>query len=120
MREINLVNTSYQVNEKTLYIRSAYHSQVTTEIEEVDQTQYAMKTSKRIIEEACIRGGSSYQGRTEAMKALLNVTQLPPIPINPNQDIYAFTTKSPREHSCIWIITKHIKHIESCDMLPYK
>ncbi|WP_067841413.1 competence protein ComK [Amphibacillus sediminis] len=106
------VNSFYQLTDQTLYIKAAYETFATTKIEELEYTRYAMQSSRKIIEQACINGGASYQGRIDAMKALFNLKQSVPLPISPEKGIFAFSTKSPIHHSCIWILTQHIRLID--------
>ncbi|MBU5594505.1 competence protein ComK [Amphibacillus sp. MSJ-3] len=105
----------YRINDQTLYIRSAKTTYAVSEIEELDGTHYTMQKGYKIIEHACLRNGSSYQGRAQAMKELFNLKQNPPIPIDPNRDLYVFPTQAPKNEDCIWVITKNIKEIEERD-----
>ncbi|WP_440894681.1 competence protein ComK [Amphibacillus sp. Q70] len=113
--QIDLRSAFYRINDQTLYIRAANRPDAVSEVEELNQTHYTMQKGYKIIEQACLRSGSSYQGRAQAMKVIFNLKQNPPIPIDPNRDLYTFPTQSPRNENCIWVITKHIKEIEERD-----
>lgn len=102
----------YRINQDTLYIRSTTKNNAVSEVEELHRTHYTMQKGKKIIEYACLRAGSTYQGVSDAMKVLFDWNHYPPIPINPSEDLYAFATESPDNHGCIWVITKNIKEIQ--------
>lgn len=106
---------NYLITDQALYIQSTQKMNAISEVEELDHTQYIMQDSLKIIKEACIYYGSSYQGRVSSVKELFNRKQNPPIPIDPKRGIYAFPTRSPRHHNNIWVLTTNIKTIEQRD-----
>ena len=61
------------------------------------------KSSLSIIEESCLFFGSSYEGRKEGTKALLNVDMKVPIIIEDSRNIIFFPTSSCIRESSIWI-----------------
>jgi len=102
----------YRVNDETLFIRPTVKNNAVSEIEELDETCYSMQDGFKIIDQACIRSGSSYQGRADAMKAIFDIKYYPPIPINPTKNLYAFSTESPHNYDCIWVMTNNIKMVK--------
>ncbi len=112
MKKIDLRLASYQISDRTLYIKAAKKHDAVTEIEELYDTYYSMQTGLKIINQACVRAGSTYVGRAQAMKKIFNINYNPPIPIDPSRDLYAFATLSPHQENSIWVITKNIIEIQ--------
>ena len=112
VNKIDLRLASYHLSEQTLYIRPAKRYNAVTEIEEIYDTYHSMQSSFKIIDQACLRAGSSYIGRVDSMRELFKVKYNPPILIDEKRGLYAFATHSPHHEDCIWIITKNIIGIE--------
>lgn len=72
-----------------------------------------------IIKENCLRYGSSYNGRREAVLYHLNYIQRTPIPIHPSLGIIAFPTKSIKHADCIWLFLHAIHDIRKVDQKVY-
>lgn len=102
----------YRISDETLYIRPTIKNNAVSEVEELDDTRYSMQQGIKIIEYACIRSGSSYEGRADAMKTIFDLAYYPPIPIDPTKDLYAFATESPKNYDCMWVMTNNIKKID--------
>jgi len=62
-----------------------------------------------LIERGCLEGGATYKGRRHAMVKQLGYVQKCPIPILPQENIFAFPSMSPCHFECIWIFPNHIK-----------
>jgi len=121
--QIDLRSYTYQISDQTCYIRAAKKYNAVTEIVALDRTYYSMQTSLKIIDQACVMYGSTYMGRADAMRAIFNIHYNPPIPIDPEQGLYAFATHSPHHEDCIWIITKNIiriRHGNNYSMIYFK
>lgn len=77
-------------------------------VHERDDVFLVSKSSKEIIDESCKYYGSSYQGRFEGAKKILNMNYKLPIVIEEFHDLIFFPTNSPRVSDCIWISLNNI------------
>jgi len=66
------------------------------------------KAVSNIINESCKYFGSSYKGRCEGSKSILNMNYKLPILIDDFNNLIFFPTSSPRFGQCIWISLKNI------------
>ncbi|MFD1739515.1 competence protein ComK [Bacillus salitolerans] len=107
------VNNHYEISPTTLAILPAYHITYQSRIYDLKGEIYCEKPPIKLIEKACLEGGSSFDGRKKALQYKKSFYQCPPIPINPLEDIYAFPTCSPTSHDCIWLFYEHISGFHS-------
>ncbi len=75
------------------------------------EKHFITMTPKKLIEENCRFYFSTFEGRMEAARELLNITQMVPICISERTKIYLFPTCSPRNEECMWLNPVHIKGI---------
>lgn len=101
----------YEVNQNTMALLSVAHMEYSTLVLEESQQFYVRKTPIQIVREACLEGGSTYDGRRRAVSHRTGSHQKVPIPINPKDKIFAFPTHSPKSHECNWIFYHHVKYI---------
>lgn len=92
---------NYEVNSNTLVIIPIGNKK--SRIYEYGGDFIVNKSSLSIIEESCLFFGSSYEGRKEGTKALLNVDMKVPIIIEDSRNIIFFPTSSCIRESSIWI-----------------
>lgn len=104
---------NYEINGDTLAIISI--DEKTSKIIESDKEFIINKNSLKIIDNSCRFFGSSYQGRFEGTKALLNISYKNPIIIGEYKEIIFFPTCSPRLDSCNWISLNNIKKYSKAD-----
>ncbi len=76
------------------------------------QQHHVNQLTLTMIKEACLPGGSTYDGRRLAVISQTGAQNKVPIPINPMELIYAFPTSSPSNPDCIWIFYTHVKTIK--------
>jgi competence protein ComK len=103
---------NYEISPTTLFILPAYHPTYASKIIDLQGEYLCKETPIKLIEKACLEGGSSLEGRRKALRHKLSFHQYPPIPINPLEDIYAFPTCSPESYDCIWIFYEHIQSFQ--------
>ncbi|WP_163538998.1 competence protein ComK [Gracilibacillus sp. YIM 98692] len=103
--------SSYQITHQTLAILPAYEMEFQAKVIEFDQEILIQQTPLDIIKQNCKDGGSTYEGRKQAVYHHLNFKQKTPIPIHPIHYIYAFPTKSPTDHDCVWLFFYNIKKV---------
>lgn len=102
----------YEVNTKTMALLAVDHWQYSTIVREVDEEFYVKQTPLQLIKEACLAGGSTYEGRRAAVVAQTRNRHKVPIPIHVDQQIYAFPTHSPKQPNCHWLFYQHIASLK--------
>lgn len=86
--------------------------------------EYGLKTYSKIIEfedelivpykpldvmkASCRYFGSSFDGRCEGTKELLEISHKVPIAVDPGNGLFFFPTTSPIRQNCIWLSYEHI------------
>jgi competence protein ComK len=106
------VLASYEINEDTVAIIPANHYDYASIVLEGNETYYVKKKVFQLIEEGCLEGGAKFEGRRESVIHKTGSDMKVPIPINPNENIYAFPTNSPSSHDCMWIFYFHVKEVK--------
>ncbi|MGL4819771.1 MAG: competence protein ComK [Bacilli bacterium] len=97
------------VNADTCAISMVCHMQYASKtLFRTGETLLSEVSVKQLIEEACIRGGSTYEGRRLAMKERFLYKQCTPIPIIPHEGIFAFPTATPTSEVCVWVFPNHL------------
>ncbi|GAE27474.1 hypothetical protein JCM9140_3622 [Halalkalibacter wakoensis JCM 9140] len=107
-----LILSHYEINRDTTALFSANHIDYCTVVWEREQLYYIKKPVLQLVKEGCLEGGADYDGRKTAVIYKTGIQSRIPIPINPNEHIYAFPTHSPKLHECSWIFYHHIKTIK--------
>ncbi|WP_270181325.1 competence protein ComK [Alkalihalobacillus sp. CinArs1] len=87
------------VNETRIYDRSGVYLSKRTQID--------------LIRDACLEGGSTYEGRRKAMVYHLKYEHQTPIVISTSNGICAFPTESPDNLECSWIFYHHVRNMTS-------
>ncbi|MFZ3591900.1 competence protein ComK, partial [Bacillus sp. DJP31] len=105
-----IVRENYEISPMTLAILPAYHEKYQSRILDLQGAFYSSQSPIKLIEQACLEGGSSFEGRKKSLQHKKSYFQCPPIPINPLDDIYAFPTCSPESHECVWLFYEHISY----------
>ena len=107
-----MIQTSYQINEKTIALCPAKEIDYDTIVLEQEATYRVSKTPMQLIKDACIANWSTYEGKRQAVIHHTNFRHKVPIPINLEKNIYTFPTHSPSEFECHWIFFNHIARIQ--------
>lgn len=97
----------YEINRDTLAIIpiSEYKSMVY----EVNKDFIVNLSTLKIIDDSCKFFGSSYEGRFEGTKQLLNISHKSPILIEETNKVIFFPTTSPRLNDCAWVSLNNLK-----------
>lgn len=111
---MNKVLTHYQINEQTLALLPAFHFDYDTIVLEVDRTLYVKMKPLQLVEQACLDGGATYEGRRGAVTYQTGAKRKVPIPICPQRNLFTFPTQSPSEFTCHWIFYTHVHAITPC------
>ncbi|TLS36535.1 competence protein ComK [Pseudalkalibacillus caeni] len=101
----------YEININTMAILPAKHLVYQSIVIEPSGRYYVKETVKQLLTRACLEGGSTYEGRKIAVIHHFHYEQKTPIPVDPNQSIYAFPTESPTQIECCWIFYSHVRRI---------
>ncbi|WP_026691423.1 competence protein ComK [Alteribacter aurantiacus] len=82
---------------------------------ELDRTVFVAQPCMKIIEESCLNGGASFNGRRDAVLFHTGFQKRVPVPLSISHQICAFPTHSPHIHDCAWIFTQHIKKVSDIE-----
>ncbi len=97
----------YTINTSTMAIRCARHLEFQTHIIEKGSTIYSKLPSLKLIEYACIMGGSTFKGRQDSVKFRFGIHSKIPILINHHDETILFPTHSPSHIDNTWISLEH-------------
>ena len=104
---------NYEINEGTLAVMPTEEkkSKILEDHQEyiIDQTPY------EVLDYSCKYFGSSYEGRKEGTKSILNINYKVPIIVENTRNIIFFPTNSPTSEDCMWISLKNINTIKEED-----
>ncbi len=104
---------SYEINEDTYAVFSEEIGK--TRIIEKENEYIIDEDAYKVMDESCKYYGSSYKGRIEASKKLLNCSYKLPIIIEESSALIFFPIKSSLLQDCCWINANSIKKIEKID-----
>ena len=97
----------YEINEQTMAIIPISYNQ--SLIKEIDNEYIIDKSAYKIMEDSCNYYGSSYIGRLNAAKKMLDSDYKVPILVEDSEYIVFFPTKSSLLDDCCWINYNFIK-----------
>ena len=103
----------YEINEETFAVISKSYGR--TKIIEENQDYEIENDAYKVMDESCKYYGSSYKGRIEGSKALLNCSYKLPIVVEESSVLIFFPIKSSLLEDCCWINLNSIKNIEKVD-----
>lgn len=99
----------YEANPFTMMIMPIkYESNTYSKIVEFEDELISPLKPIDIIKKSCEYFGSSFEGRREGTRQLIDITHKAPITIDPTNSIYFFPTTSPSRLQCIWISHEHV------------
>ncbi|HHW69467.1 MAG TPA: competence protein [Tenericutes bacterium] len=104
---------SYEINKETIAIIPI--DKKTSKVFEFNNSFFVKDSVMNIIDNSCRYFGSSYHGRFEGTKSMLNISYKNPIIIEESREIIFFPTASPRADDCNWISLENIEKYEKDD-----
>ena len=104
---------NYEINEETYAVISEKFGK--TKIIEENNEYDVENDAYKVMDESCKYYGSSYKGRIEASKELLNCSYKLPIIVEESSVLIFFPIKSSLLDDCCWINLNSIKNIEKVD-----
>ncbi len=97
----------YEINDETLAIMP---DDIWSSMVLEDDCKYEVtKTPLEILDYSCKYFGSSYPGRKDGSKEILNSSYKLPILVEDTRNIIFFPTSSPLDEGCSWISLSNIK-----------
>lgn len=91
----------YEINEETLAVLALDKDK--SKVIEIEREIIINSSTMDIIDRSCKFFGSSYKGRFDGTKYLINLSHKAPIIIEETRKIIFFPTSSPRNDMCDWI-----------------
>src|SRR5699024_10879153 len=102
-----MIQTSYQINEKTIALCPAKEIDYDTIVLEQEATYRVSQTRMQLTNDACIANWSTFEGSRQAVIHHTNFRHKVPISIILEKNFYTFPTHSPSEFECHWIFFNH-------------
>ncbi|WP_054636905.1 competence protein ComK [Thalassobacillus sp. C254] len=100
---------NYIVNKDTLALVPYFKGEAKTLIYEKGKKPIlAKKTPLKILDDACIAGGASLEGRNKAVRERTNIQKKRPVPVNLDHMIYAFPVMSYLATDNEWVFIHHL------------
>ncbi len=99
---------NYEINKETLAVIALEEEKCM--VYEENREFLLNCSSMKVIDDSCKFFGSSYQGRFEGTKNMLNISHKAPIIIEESRGIIFFPTTSPRMEDCSWISLNNIEN----------
>ena len=103
----------YEINKGTLAV--VPNAEVGSLVYEDDERYVINQTPFSIMEDSCMYFGSTYEGRKQGAKKILNAEYKIPIVVEDSNNLIVFPTTSPYSDDCCWISLKRVKNIEKID-----
>ncbi|SDM58332.1 competence protein ComK [Sediminibacillus halophilus] len=107
------VQKDYKITKQTMALLTACQMEYETVVIERNRQLYIKRPPLQLIKNACLNAGSSYDGRRSAVIYHTGSKKKVPIPVSPENNIFAFPTCSPDTLPCNWIFLEHIFDIKS-------
>jgi len=102
-----IVDEMRGINPKVMAVMYYPNLQHQTLIIETDGAFLTSKSPEQLFEEACLKHGSSYEGRRQAVIHMLQYWKRTPFAIAPLHGIYAFPTAASSDRDCVWLFLEH-------------
>lgn len=122
----SLILPQYDITKDTMALIPAKHTDYETLILEPHQKLAVTQSALSILKAACLEGGSTYDGRRQAVSHQTGAQNKVPIPVYPQESIFTFPTHSATAIDCIWLFYHHIKSIQphsqkpNCSIVTFK
>lgn len=103
----------YEINEDTIAVIPIGFEK--TKIVEKNNEYIINARAYSIMDESCKYYGSTYKGRLNAAKKILQCSYKLPILVEESQNLIFFPTKSSLEEDCCWINFNYIEKIDKTE-----
>ncbi|MED0665564.1 competence protein ComK [Bacillus badius] len=99
---------NYEISLNTMALIEEYHLEYNTIIYDVNGVYCTKQTVHSLLEDACMKRLSTYEGRLKSVRKLLNYSRKTPLLICPQTQLCAFPLTSPQKYGCPWIFAHHV------------
>ncbi|WP_233144133.1 competence protein ComK [Lottiidibacillus patelloidae] len=105
------------ITTQTLYLEKVNHPDHLTKIKNANENEavFSKNSWKKLMDEACIISGSTYEGRRKAIQKTFQYIQRTVIPVFPEHGVVAVPTHSPDNDENIWLFFHHVLNIIEID-----
>ena len=100
---------NYEINENTMAVISLNQNE--SKIIEKDREYSIKKSGYDVMDNSCQYFGSSYQGRVDGSRSILNAKYKLPIVVEESKNLIFFPTESPDLETCSWLSLKDIEKV---------
>ncbi|MEJ8778312.1 competence protein ComK [Pseudogracilibacillus sp. ICA-222130] len=105
----------FLISNKTKVIERIKEGQFHSRIIESDQVYYSIHSLEALLNNACLKLGTSLEGRIDFTKEILKSNNKIPIPIDPDQCVFMFPTRSVKSP-----LLSYISYYQVADFEPYE
>src|SRR5699024_6731442 len=112
MEYMSIIQSEYTIIRKTHALFPAKHFEYDTIVIERERKLYIRQTPLQIIKDSCQKYCSTYEGRRDAVVALMNFKQKVQIPVSIHKSIYLFPTHPPNHLDNSWIAYEHVARFD--------
>ncbi|AYA78069.1 hypothetical protein DOE78_23180 [Bacillus sp. Y1] len=111
----------YMINPNTLYLNGVYdrNGKLCTIVRELEKTFFIDDSPLHILENSIKSIGYDLKGAMSSAKWILGDIHMPPVIINPIQQICLFSNKSAKNDDTIWFNPAHIVRTTSYKKITY-
>jgi competence protein ComK len=106
-----IVNEQYEIGLKTMAVMYHADASFQTRMIDLDGDYLTSKSPQKLFDEICLKHGSTYEGRREAVVQSLGYEKRTPFLPAPLLGIYTFPSASPQHFDCVWLFPRHILQI---------
>lgn len=99
---------SYLINQDTLALELVFVDGFRSRIVTMQGIYYSKMSKESLLEKACIRYGSAFDGRIQAIRMFLEYRHKTPLLIDP-EEVGAFPTISYLHPECVWLFSHHFQ-----------
>ncbi|MFC3884680.1 competence protein ComK [Bacillus songklensis] len=104
-----IINEEYEIGLKTMAVMYHIDASFQTRMIDLDGDYLTSKSPQKLFDEICLKHGSTYEGRREAVVRSLGYEKR--TPFLPALGIYTFPSASPQHFDCVWLFPRHILQI---------
>lgn len=102
---------TYKITNNTMALIPCLHLDFQTIVHETDRVIYVKQPCMEIINNACLDGGSTYEGRRAIIIRDFNHKKKLTIMIDRYKKLYIFPTHSPENALCCWFMFEHVDEV---------
>ena len=109
------VHKLFSISNKTKVIERIKEGQFRSKIIDSDQVYYSIHSLEALLNNACLKQGTSLEGRSDFTKEILKSNNKIPIPIDPDHCVFMFPTRSVKSPQLSYVSYYHVADFEPYD-----